>query len=395
MSSNENTSSQRMSRRKALPPSSGGFQSTSTLLGSRSWAWICTGASRGRGWAPWAAHYYYPLATPARAGALSFPHPAPPSLHLPGHKPPPTDSRSSGTPGLAPPWLAKSPLERVQSAAFLHDLFPLLPPCRPRWRPASLWLVLAEVTQRAVCDRRAGLAQVPWHRTDAVGEGAVAPRRRRREASRVNGAGAGPGRQAPVAGAQVVDAGPGGGASVAERGVEVPGRWRTRNRCHSPSCRCVTASSSGWVWSVLAGEATRGAGWAREPPAATSTCLAAFPSVRDRVLRVLHPATAPHRAQVARTCWPARSPACSPCGPTQLKRDGQPAFAMGALFLYLSASPSLLNTFSFVKNKKNWHFCLPLLHVQDSLVQTWRTDSVLRFFHYSNEQNGFLPVEIA
>lgn len=39
-------------------------------------------------------------------------------------------------------------------------------------------------TQRAVSDRRAGPAQVPWHGTAAVGKGAVAPRRRRREASR-------------------------------------------------------------------------------------------------------------------------------------------------------------------------------------------------------------------
>lgn len=75
--------------------------------------------------------------------------------------------------------------------------------------------MLAEVTQRAVCDRRAGPAQVPGRGTDAVGEGAVAPRRLRREASRVSGAGARPGRRAPVAGAEVVDAGPVGGASVA------------------------------------------------------------------------------------------------------------------------------------------------------------------------------------
>jgi hypothetical protein len=49
-----------------------------------------------------------PLATLARAGALSFLPPAPPSLHLPGHKPPPTHTRFAWRSGLTPPWLAKS-----------------------------------------------------------------------------------------------------------------------------------------------------------------------------------------------------------------------------------------------------------------------------------------------
>lgn len=48
-----------------------------------------------------------PLATLARACALSSPSPAP--LHLPGHKPPPTHTRFSWRSGIAPPRLVKSP----------------------------------------------------------------------------------------------------------------------------------------------------------------------------------------------------------------------------------------------------------------------------------------------
>lgn len=150
-----------------------------------------------------AIHYHYPLDTPARAGALCFPQPLPPCTCQVTNLRPPTPS-SPGGPGLP---LLDWP--RVPGARPISN-----PPERPIPAPpalraslASSFFVTGARQGHSACGVRSagGAGSGAAARDGRGGRGAVVPRRLPREASRVSGAGAGPGRRAPVASAEVVD----------------------------------------------------------------------------------------------------------------------------------------------------------------------------------------------
>lgn len=341
-----------------------GSPSTSALVGSvrtlaaeRGSAQVLTRTEGG--WhlePPTTTTLWPPRPAQARSSSPTQPRPHCTCQVINLHPPTPTPPGRPGLPLLDWP---RVPWSVSNQQPFLRDLFPLLPPCRPRGRPASLWLVLAEVTQRAVCDRRAGLAQVPWHGTDAVGEGGgraaatsaawgFARERRGRQAWR------------PSSGWRArrsLTRARAGGASVAESAA-------SRFPDHGgPAAAAPARAAAVWQPHHL-GEC--GLSLLARPPAGRAEHgylrLPRPPAPQPVRARALHLATAPHRAQVVRRRWPPRFPACCPFGPTQhpwhkdswRETANLPLMISELFFFFLFSLPPLpvLMPFSFLKFKK-------------------------------------------